>query len=420
MSEMPQQIGKYKVKREVGRGSQAIVYVCEDPFIGREVAVKVFTPKEAESVSTSMRRKMFFNEARTAGRLRHPNILPIMDAGEDGERWYLVMEFLGDARPLSSYAKPESLLPVSEVIKLMFKAARALDFAHRNGVVHRDVKPGNLLLTKAGELYICDFGIAQDSGADTTEIGGVLGSPSYMSPEQTQGSRVTGQSDIFSLGVVMYELLAGRRPFRGNNLSELVWQIVNQVPEPPSQYRSEVPEMVDRVVARALEKDLAQRYHNALALATELSLAGSELERLVSEVAEQERHALVKDLSFFSGFTYEETREILRGSDWVQASTGDLIVNEGEVDDCFYVFITGEAGVWRGGTRIASLAPGDCFGEMALIGQPRTASIGALAPSNLLKLRASRLEQMSVATQLKFTKVFLQTLVERLAKSAQR
>ena len=293
MSEMPQQIGKYKVKREVGRGSQAIVYVCEDPFIGREVAVKVFTPKEAESVSTSMRRKMFFNEARTAGRLRHPNILPIMDAGEDGERWYLVMEFLGDARPLSSYAKPESLLPVSEVIKLMFKAARALDFAHRNGVVHRDVKPGNLLLTKAGELYICDFGIAQDSGADTTEIGGVLGSPSYMSPEQTQGSRVTGQSDIFSLGVVMYELLAGRRPFRGNNLSELVWQIVNQVPEPPSQYRSEVPEMVDRVVARALEKDLAQRYHNALALATELSLAGSELERLVSEVAEQERHALV-------------------------------------------------------------------------------------------------------------------------------
>src|SRR5690606_1060039 len=190
-----------------------------------------------------------------------------------------------------------------EVIKLMFKAARALDFAHRNGVVHRDVKPGNLMMTKGGELYLCDFGIAQDSGADTTEVGGVLGSPSYMSPEQTQGSRVTGQSDIFSLGVVMYELLAGRRPFRGNNLSELVWQIVNQTPEPPSQFRTEVPEMVDRVVLRALEKDVAKRYHNALAMATELSLAGSELERLVSEVAEQERHALVKDLSFFNDFT---------------------------------------------------------------------------------------------------------------------
>ncbi|MEX0900621.1 MAG: protein kinase [Gammaproteobacteria bacterium] len=420
MSEMPEQIGKYKVKREAGRGSQAIVYVCEDPFIGREVAVKLFIPKESESVTTAVRRKMFFNEARTAGRLRHPNILPIMDAGEEGDRWYLVMEYLGDAKPLTAYVKPESLLPVPEVIKLMFKASRALDFAHRNGVVHRDVKPGNLLLKNAGELYICDFGIAQDSGADTTEIGGVLGSPSYMSPEQTQGTRVTGQSDIFSLGVVMYELLAGRRPFRGNNLSELVWQIVNQTPEPPSMYRSEVPEMVDRVVLRALEKDITKRYNNALAMATELSLAGSELERLVSEVAEQERHALVKDLSFFREFTYEETWELLRGGDWVQASTGELIVNEGEVDDCFYVFITGEAGVWRSGTRIASLTPGDCFGEMALIGQPRTASIGALAPSNLLKVRATRLDQMSTATQLKFTKVFLQTLVERLAKSAQR
>lgn len=420
MIKVPEQIGKYTVKREAGRGSQAIVYVCEDPFIGREVAVKLFTPKESESVTTAVRRKMFFNEARTAGRLRHPNILPIMDAGEEGDRWYLVMEYLGDAKPLTSYIKPESLLPVPEVIKLMFKASRALDFAHRNGVVHRDVKPGNLLLTKAGELYICDFGIAQDSGADTTEIGGVLGSPSYMSPEQTQGTRVTGQSDIFSLGVVMYELLTGRRPFRGNNLSELVWQIVNQTPEPPSSFRTEVPEMVDHVVLRALEKDLTKRYNNALAMATELSLAGSELERLVSEVAEQERHALVKDLSFFREFTYEETWELLRGSDWVQASTGELIVNEGEVDDCFYVFITGEAGVWRGGTRIASLAPGDCFGEMALIGQPRTASIGALSPSNLLKVRATRLDQMSTATQLKFTKVFLQTLVERLAKSAQR
>lgn len=420
MNEVPEQIGKYTVRREIGRGTQAVVYLCEDPFIGREVAVKLFSPQHSDQVSSEVRRKMFFNEARTAGKLRHPNILPIMDAGEEGDRWYLVMEYLGDAKPLSAYVRPESLMPVQEVIRLMFKAARALDFAHRHGVVHRDIKPGNLLLTAAGELYICDFGIAQDAAADTTEVGGVMGSPSYMSPEQTQGGRVTGQSDIFSLGVVMYELLSGRRPFKGGSLSELVWQIINATPEPPSAYRAEVPPLVDKIATKALCKDLKARYSNALAMATELSLAGSELERLVSEVAEQERYSMVSELSFFKDFSYEEAWEIIRGSDWMQASTGDVIVTEGDVDDCFYVFISGEAGVWRGGTRIATLGPGDCFGEMALVGLPRTASIGALQPSNLLKLRASRLEQMSVATQLKFTRVFLKTLVERLARSAQK
>jgi eukaryotic-like serine/threonine-protein kinase len=420
MSERPEHIGKYAVRGEIGRGSQAVVYLCEDPFIGREVAVKLFTPQSSEPVSNEMRRKMFFNEARTAGKLRHPNILPIMDAGEEGDRWYLVMEYLKDAKPLNAHTRPETLLPVPDVIKLMFKAARALDFAHRHGVVHRDIKPGNMLLTAAGELYICDFGVALDSGADTTEVGGVMGSPSYMAPEQAQGERVSGQADIFSLGVVMYELLAGRRPFRGNSLSELISQIVNNDPEPPSLYRAEIPELVDRVVARALSKSVKDRYQSALDLATELSDAGTQLERLVSEVAEQERYAMVSELSFFQDFSYEETWELLRASDWVQASAGQVIVNEGDVDDCFYVLITGEAGVWRSGKRFASLAPGDCFGEMALVKMPRTASIGALAPSSLLKVRASRLEQLSASAQLKFTRVFLRTLVERLARSAER
>ncbi len=420
MSAVPEQIGKYKVHREIGRGSQATVYLCEDPFIGREVAVKLFSPKQADSVSTEMRRKMFFNEARTAGRLHHPNILPLLDAGEEGDRWYLVMEHLGDAKALSAYTRTESLLPVQQVIAIAFKAARALDFAHRNGVVHRDVKPGNMLLTAEGELYLCDFGIALDAGAETTDLGSAMGSPSYMSPEQAQGIRVTSQSDLFSLGVVIYQLLTGRRPFQGSNLNELIFQIVNGDIDPPSKYRTEIPVSVDRVVARALKKKLDARYKSGLDMSADLAEAGAELERLVSEVAEQERYALVSELSFFRDFSYEETWELLRSSDWVQASTSQVIVNEGEVDDCFYVFITGEAGVWQSGKRIASLGPGDCFGEMALVGLPRTASIGALGPSNLLKIRASRLEQLSAQTQLKFTMRFLRTLVERLARTAQR
>lgn len=420
MNAVPEHIGKYKVLREVGRGSQAIVYLCEDPFIGREVAVKLFTSTQTEPQSLDIQRKMFFNEARTAGRLRHPNILPIMDAGEEGDRWYLVMEFLGDAKPLKAYTRSETLLPIPDVVKLIFKAARALDFAHRNGVIHRDIKPGNMLLTAGGDLFICDFGIALDADAagDTTEVGGMMGSPSYMSPEQTTGARVTSQSDIFSLGVVMYELLTGRRPFRGGNLNELVFQIVNSQADPPSAIRSEVPSVIDGIVMRALAKDTEDRFQSGLQLATELSDAGVELERLVSEVAEQERYAMVSDLSFFDGFSYEETWEVLRSADWIQASAGQVIVQEGEVDDCFYVFITGEAGVWRGGKRFATLNPGDCFGEMALVGLPRTASIAALGPSNLLKLRASRLEQMSTSSQLKFVMVFLKTLVERLARSS--
>lgn len=419
MTQMPENIGKYKVIREVGRGSQATVYLCEDPFIGREVAVKLFSSKQGDEDSVKSQRKMFFNEARTAGRLRHPNVLPILDAGEEGDQWYLVMEYLGDAKPVKAFTKYENLLPIHEVIRLSFKAARALDFAHRNGVVHRDVKPGNMLLTESGELFLCDFGIAQDADSvETTEVGGMMGSPSYMSPEQTTGKRVTSQSDLFSLGVVMYELLTGRRPFTGADLEELVQQIVSADPVPVSSIRPEVPEMVDRVVMRALARNLDERYQSGLDLATDLSDAATELERLVSEVAEQERLAMVNELTFFKDFTDEETWELLRAADWIQASTGDVIVSEGEVDECFYVFISGEAGVWRGGKRFAKLAAGDCFGEMALIGLPRTASIAALGPSNLLKVRASRLEQISVQAQLKFTRVFMRTLVERLARSA--
>lgn len=420
MNQIPEHIGKYKVLREVGRGSQAVVYLCEDPFIGREVAVKLFSSKQGDGSSVESQRKMFFNEARTAGRLRHPNVLPILDAGEEGDQWYLVMEYLGDAKPVKAYTKYEALLPIDEVIRLSFKAARALDFAHRNGVVHRDVKPGNMMLTTEGELFLCDFGIAQDAdnAGEITELGGLMGSPSYMSPEQTTGKRVTSQSDLFSLGVVMYELLTGHRPFKGADLDELMSQIVNSDPAPVSSVRPEVPEMVERVVMKALARDLEARYQTGLDLATDLSDAATELERLVSEVAEQERYSMVSELTFFSDFTEDETWELLRAADWIRASTGDVIVSEGEVDDCFYVFISGEAGVWRGGKRFAKLSSGDCFGEMALIGLPRTASIAALEPSNLLKLRASRLEQMSIESQLKFTRVFMRTLVERLARSA--
>ncbi|HEX6929472.1 MAG TPA: serine/threonine-protein kinase, partial [Gammaproteobacteria bacterium] len=243
----PAKLGKYTLHRELGRGSSGTVYLGHDPFVDREVAIKVYyRDDQVDGPQAGLQSKLFFNEAHMAGQLKHPNILPIHDAGEEDGQRYVVMDFLPDSVPLAKYARADSLLPMSKVVEIFFSTAKALEYAHRNGVVHRDIKPANILMNARGHTLIVDFGIAKSSKQPDSELVGSIGTPRYMSPEQVRGEDVNNQTDLYSLGVSIYELLTGTSPFIAQSLKDLTHRILHEEPLPPSQYRVDVPEILDR------------------------------------------------------------------------------------------------------------------------------------------------------------------------------
>jgi serine/threonine protein kinase len=262
-AEVPDKIGKYPIIKVAGKGTTGTIYLSHDPYFRRDVAIKVYTTSTDDDPQRArIARKMFFNEAHMVGMLQHPNILPIYDAGEEDGKYYVVMEHVQRARTLEAYCRPDNLLHIEDVVKIIYKCAKALHYAHKRGVIHRDIKPSNIMLTNDNDVRIIDFGIAILLDADISRIEGIAGSPSYMSPEQVQGFDITPASDLYSLGAVMYELLTGFRPFRGSSLSKLLNQIVYATPPPIHTLRLGVPDELEEVVAIALQKDPARRYAN--------------------------------------------------------------------------------------------------------------------------------------------------------------
>jgi serine/threonine protein kinase len=410
----PQKIGKYVIINKVGEGSTGTVYLSHDPYYGRDVAIKLYHG-ESDDERSSVARKMFFNEAHMVGMLHHPNILPTYDAGEENGRLYVVTEHVHGARTLAAYCKPDNLLRVEDVVEIMFKCARALHYAHGRGVVHRDVKPSNIMLTTDSDVRIIDFGIAIVADSDVSAIDGIAGSPSYMSPEQIQSEEITHRADIYALGAVMYELLTGFRPFRANNLSKLLHQIVFATPPPIYTLRREIPEALERVVAIAMQKDPAKRYATGLELAADLTRAFHELRVQRDAIDEQERFDQLRGLSFFHDFSHAEIWEILRSSEWREYAANEEIVREGEMDDRFYVIVSGNVLVQSQRRRMGNLGAGECFGEASYVrGARRQASIQADGPVTLVRVSSTLLEQVSTACQLRFTKVFLRNLIQRL------
>ena len=261
MEQTPAKIGKYDVVSVLGKGSMGVVYKGHDAYVDRAVAIKVATNTDADD-GENMAKRMFVNEARSAGCLDHSNILKVYEAGEENGLPYMVMEFIKGGDTLRTYCKPDTLLPIKQVAGLIRQAADALDYAHSQGVLHRDIKPANIMLTEGGVAKLGDFGIARRMGVDQTQIVGWFGSPLYMSPEQAQDKELSPQSDLFSLGSVFYEMLAGTPPFAAKGLSSLIQKVVNEDPRPLTEVRPEVPEVVWRVVKKMLTKDLALRYKN--------------------------------------------------------------------------------------------------------------------------------------------------------------
>ncbi|MGH8312869.1 MAG: serine/threonine protein kinase, partial [Gammaproteobacteria bacterium] len=309
----PEKLGKFVVAQELGRGSTGKVYLCHDSFLGKDVAIKVYSLDAGTDEKTAQtRRKLFFNEAYLAGKMNHPNILPIYDAGEDGGHCYVVMEYVRGAQPLTLFCRAGNLLPVRKIVEIIFKCAKALDYAHRKGLVHRDIKPGNIMMTADGDVRIVDFGVAHMAGNDGGQLKGLVGSPSYMAPEQMRQQPSTVQTDLYSLGVVMYELLTGKRPYYGNNLSRLVHQIIYATPPPVHTLRADVPPVLEDIVDKSLDKDVTRRYQTGLEFATDLTRAVRTLDKLSEELAEQERFNILRRLAFFEDFSYPEVYEVLQ------------------------------------------------------------------------------------------------------------
>ncbi|HEY6084574.1 MAG TPA: serine/threonine-protein kinase [Nitrospira sp.] len=269
---VPPMLGRYKVLKELGRGAMGVVYLGKDPTIQRFVAIKTMRLDQIDDRDKLQEVKSrFFREAESAGRLSHPNIVTIYDAGEQDDLGYIAMEMI-QGHSLKQRSRQPNLMPVAEVVHILTTVAEALDHAHQQGVVHRDIKPANIMLTKDRSVKVMDFGIAKMASSSKTQTDIVLGTPTYMSPEQIAGKKVDGRTDIFSLGVVLFELLTGRPPFSADNLSALLFTIAHHPHPSLSSVRKDLPPMLQEVLDRALQKELPQRYRRAGEFAEDLRL----------------------------------------------------------------------------------------------------------------------------------------------------
>ena len=256
-------VGRYEVLQELGQGAMGVVYKARDPRINRLVAIKTIRfSDEFEDEKLNEVKDRFLREAELAGRLSHPAIVAIYDMGEDYDLTYLAMELL-EGEDLQEYCRQGSLLPLKSVLQVVAATATALDYAHSQGVIHRDVKPGNIMLLRNRTVKVTDFGIAKAMSDSKTKSGIILGTPNYMSPEQINGQEIDGRSDIFSLGVVFYELLTGALPFHGKTLTNLFYQVTQEEPRPIREINPRIPKPVVQIVDKALSKDPERRFQRA-------------------------------------------------------------------------------------------------------------------------------------------------------------
>lgn len=263
-----QKIGRYEILSTLGQGAMGVVYRATDPLLERTVAIKTISLELSKDEFEEFERR-FYREARSAGRLNHPNIVTIHDVGNNDDIAYMAMEFL-EGEELRDILDAGGLLSPDRIAAIASQVADGLAFAHEHGVVHRDIKPSNIMILKNGVVKITDFGIALIPSSSRTMAGMILGSPKYMSPEQVVGQEVDGRSDIFSLGVVLYEMLTGKPPFSGDNISAIMFRILNEMPTAPGTLRPELPEAFNYIVAKALAKHPDERYQSAGEMAEDL------------------------------------------------------------------------------------------------------------------------------------------------------
>jgi len=416
--QIPERIGKYPVVRHLGSGATSEVYLCHDPFAERDVAIKlVSTALFNDPERGKLYRKLFLTEASLAGKLQHPHICQIYDAVADGKDHYIVTEYV-DGGTLEKFCAQDALLPVDKIVEIVFKCTRALEFAHKMGITHRDIKPANILYTGETDVKITDFGAALIATGDSTQIS-AIGSPAYMSPQQVKEHPLDHRTDIYSMGVVMYHLLAGRLPFQASNNFSLIYQITNVEPPPPSSFRPGIPPAVDDIVRRAMAKDLEQRYASWEAFSLDLAqvFRGEPIGVREQDFADSDKFETLRGLPFFEKFTDAELWEVARISSWSAAKGGETLMKEGESGTFFCILAEGQIKVTKRGKLLNVLNAGECFGEMAYLakeGQRRSADVTVMTDAKIITVPTERLDQASDGCRHHFDRAFMEILVERL------
>src|SRR3954466_13979084 len=414
------QIGKYPVLRKLGEGATSEVYLCNDPFSRRDVAIKVAFPGSFDDPERGkMYRKLFLTEASLAGKLQHPHICQIYDAVADEKLSYIVMEYVGGGT-LERFCRPEMLLPVDRILEIVFKCTRALEVAHKAGVTHRDIKPANVLYIGDTGVKITDFGAALIASGDTTQVS-AIGSPAYMSPEQVKEHPLDHQTDIYSMGVVMYHMLTGRLPFQAVNNFSLIYQITNVEPEATHSFRPEIPPHLDEIVRHAMAKDLEARYRSWEAFSLDLAEAFRTQHQgahKAQKFADSDKFETLRKLPFFEHFSDAELWEVARMSSWRHAAMGELLMKEGEAGDFFCILAEGQVKVTKKGKLLNLLRSGEPFGEMAYLSkgeQLRGADVSVVHDADIISVPTLKLAQASDGCRHKFDRAFMEILVERLS-----
>ena len=418
-----ERIGKYEVNRRLGEGATSEVYLCRDPFSNRDVAVKIVFEDRLKDGGDAARlyKKLLVTEASLAGKLQHPHIVQIYDAVVARKMSYIVMEYVPGGT-LELFCDKSRLLPIDSIVEMIFKCTRALGFANSMGITHRDIKPANVLLAGPTDIKISDFGAALMASSDQTQLSGI-GSPAYMSPQQFKDLPLNHQTDIYSLGVVMYQLLTGTLPFTATNNYSMMYQITNVEPLPPFALRKEIPPAVDRIVKRAMEKELSRRYQTWEEFSLDLAEAFRSAHLDNPEVADSEKFNTLRAMRFFSGFSDAELWEVLRLSEWETLPAGTTIIEEGTQGDFFCILAAGEVKVTKKKKLLDILAPGECFGEMAYLsslGKERSADVSSVGHTRIIKIRAEALDRASDVCRYRFDRAFLAILVERLTLANKR
>jgi len=422
---MIRKLGKYELVKKLGKGASSTVYLGRDPFAQRDVAIKVGAPEILSDPNKGkLYTHLFLNEASLVGKLNHPHIVQIYDAVVAEKLCYIVMEYVAGGT-LENHARVGHLLPINRVVELVFKCTRALEFAHRLGITHRDIKPANILLCDESDIKISDFGAALTNGRNnSTQISGI-GSPAYMSPEQVLEQPLDHRTDIYSLGVVLFQLLTGRLPFEADNQFNMVYQIMHSEAQKPSSLRQGLPAVLDRIVGKAMAKDREQRYQTWEAFAQDLAQAvrRRQLKMPDGEFVDTEKYDILRALPFFADFSDVEIWEVVRFSDWKRVEPGTIIMHDGTPGDFFCFLAEGQLKVSKGGKTLNVLTKGECFGEMAVISratQNRGADITALSTADVITVRGEALHQASEACRMHFYQGFVQVLANRLALANRR
>ena len=416
---MMEKIGKYETIRVLGKGATAVVHLARDPDSGREVAIKLIRFAGDNEAMSRRLRKLFQTENSIGRRLDHPNIVKVFDAHIESDHAYLVMEYV-DGESIERFCSINRLLPMHRAIEIIFKCCLALDHAFRQGVVHRDIKPANILVDKEGNPKISDFGLAlnlnKQLDRDSTFVMGV-GSPSYMSPEQIKNYPLNQKTDLYSLGVVLFQLLTGRLPFRANNAGALVYKIVNMDPPSVCALNPSLPEGLDPILRKALEKDLYNRYRNGAEFAKDLSAVRYQIFDENDVVQDLSRFEKLRSLGFFTEFDDIEIWEVLRVSVWREIASKVVLIREGEESRFFGIIIDGLVEISIEGKALCRLGPGEVVGEMAYLhprDSRRRATVTTLAPTVFLEVNSAALELSSEEVLARFRDVLTAKVLERL------